>query len=452
MKVKIGKSVMWSTLLIIIIVLTCIVGGLGGLVHAASVTTFSQTYGGSSDDKANAMIQTSDGYAIAGWTASYGNGAYNFWLVTTTSSGSQNWTQTYGNQGDSSGDTEAYALVQTNDGGYALAGFTDSTGPGVYDFYLVKTDSSGNEQWAQSYGGTGDNEAYALAQTNDSGYILAGYTTENGGRQILLVKTYSNGTQEWSQTYGGPGDTEANAIIQTSDGGYVVAGTTDTAGNGGLDFFLMNVDSNGVELWNQTYGYAGDDVAYSLIQTSDGGYALAGYSYSFTDDYNNFFLVKTDANGNQQWNQTYDGGGDSEASSLVQTSDGGYAIAGSIDTSSGSGEAFWLVKTNANGDLTWSQQYEAGDSYATSLVQTSDGGYAIAGYTDATGAGGWDFYLVKTDSNGNTSTSSGFSWSSLEGIIIIAAIVIIVVGVLIFVIVRITRKPKQYQNYPSFPQ
>ena len=443
MKGKIGQLAAKSTLLLIcIILLANVVGGMGGVVHAASVTTFSKTYGGQFDEQANSLIQTSDGGdAMAGWTDSYGNGYYNFWLVKTDSSGNQNWTQAYG----SAGDNEAYALVQTSDNGYAIAGFTNASGAGVYSFWLVKTDSNGVIQWSKTYGGSGDNEAYALAKTSDGGFILAGYTTPaTGGRQILLVKTDSSGNVIWSQTYGGPGDTEANAVIQASDGNYAVAGTTDSAGAGGLDFYLMKVNSNGVMIWNQTYGGPGDDTAYSLVQTSDGGYALTGYSYSFSDGYNNFWLVKTDANGTMQWSQTYDGGSDSEAASLVTTSDGGFAIAGSIYTSSG--EAFWLVKTDTTGDMVWNQVYEPGDSYATSVIQTSDGGYAVAGYTDATGAGGNDFYLVKTTSTGATSTSSGFSWTSIEGLLIIAAIAIIVIGVVLFIIARTRRTPNP--NYP----
>ena len=196
--------------------------------------------------------------------------------------------------------------------------------------------------------------------------------------------------------------------------------------------------------WNQTYGGAGDDYAYSLVQSSDGGYALAGYSYSFSDGYNNFWLVKTDSNGNMLWSQTYDGGSDSEASSLIQTSDGGYAVAGSIQ--SNSGEAEWLVKTDATGNAQWNQTYTvSGDNYATSLIQTSDGGYAVAGYTDASGAGGYDFYLIKTTSTGAISTSSAFSWDSLEGFLIIGAIIFIVLGVVLFIIAR-TRKPTSFPH------
>ena len=144
------------------------------------------------------------------------------------------------------------------------------------------------------------------------------------------------------------------------------------------------------------------------------------------------------------FSNTYGGSGDEQANSVIQTSDGGYALAGSIQSSSG--EAYWLVKTDANGDAQWNQTYgSSGDNYATSLIQTSDGGYAVTGFTDASGAGGYDFYLVKTTSNGATSTSSAFSWDSLEGFLIIGAIVFILLGVILFIIAR-TRKPTSFPH------
>lgn len=421
------------------ILLANVAGIGGGIVHAASVATFTNTYGGQDDEQANSVIQTSDGgYALAGWTDSYGSGYYNFWLVKTDSQGNQQWTQPYG----ASGDSETSSLVQTSDDGYALAGFTNSTGAGVYSFWLIKTDSKGNMQWNKTYGGAGeDSEANAMIKTSDGGYLLAGYTTtpEVGGRQILLVKTDTNGNMIWNQTYGGAGSNVAYAVIQTSDGGYAVAGSTDVAGAGGNDFYLIKVNGNGAIEWSNTYGGVGDDYAYAVVQSSGGGYVLAGYSYSFSDGYNNFWLVKTDSNGNMMWNQTYDGGSDAEASSLIQTSDGGFAVAGSIQSSSG--EAEWLVKTDANGNPQWNQTYAAsGDNYANSLIQTNDGGYALGGYTDASGAGGYDFYLIKTTSTGTISTRSVFNWESIEGFLIIGAIILIVAGIVLFIIAR-TRKP-----------
>jgi predicted secreted protein len=151
--------------------------------------------------------------------------------------------------------------------------------------------------------------------------------------------------------------------------------------------------------WNQTYGGAGDDRAYSVINTTDGGYALAGYTNSFGAGGYDFWLVKTDSAGNMQWNQTYGGAGDDCARSIVQTSDGGYALAGYTYSFGAGGYDFWLVKTDSAGNMQWNQTYGGtGDDYAYSVVQTSDGGYALAGYTNSFGAGGYDFYLVKARS------------------------------------------------------
>jgi predicted secreted protein len=127
------------------------------------------------------------------------------------------WSKTYGGTNAN----VAYALVQTSDGGYALAGYTNSFGAGGYDFWLVKTDSNGNMQWNKTYGGTGDDEAAALVQTTDGGYALAGYTNSfgAGGYDFWLVKTDSNGNMQWNKTYGGSGNDYASDLVRTSDGG-----------------------------------------------------------------------------------------------------------------------------------------------------------------------------------------------------------------------------------------
>jgi hypothetical protein len=404
---------------------------------AMSPGDWSQTYGGSGDDFAYSVVQTSDGgYALAGFTDSSGAGDFDFYMVKADSAGNLNWSQTYGG----SGDDFAYSLVKTSDGGYALAGYTSSSGAGYYDFYMVKTDSAGNVQWSKTYGGTGDDEARSLIQTSDGGYALAGWTDSFGGSgyDFYLVKTDSSGNMLWNRTYRRAGDNQAYSIIQTSDGEYALAGHTDSSGAGGYDFYLVMTDVAGNMQWNMTYGGIGDDEAYSLIQTGDGGYALAGYTSSSSVGVNNFWLVKTNSTGAVQWSQTYGSSGDSEAYSLVQTSDGGYALGGFTDASGAGGYDVWLVKTDPAGGVQWSQTYGgSGDDFAYSVVQTSDGGYALAGFTDSSGAGGYDFYLIEIDSTGASSSSAGFNWSSIEGYVIIAAIAIIAVAAVLLIISRI---------------
>lgn len=405
--------------------------------NATSHRDWSKTYGGSSDDFAYSVVQTSDGgYALAGFTDSSGAGGFDFYLTKTDSAGNLNWSQTYGGPGDDF----AYSIVKTSDGGYALAGYTSSSGAGYYDFYLVKTDLAGNMQWSKTYGGTGDDEARSLIQTSDGGYALAGWTDSFGvsGYAFYLVKTDSSGNMIWNRTYGRAGDNQAYSIIQTSDGGYALAGFTDSSGAGGNDFCLVKTDAAGNMQWNMTYGGIGDDEVYSIIQTSDGGYALAGYTSSSSASLYSFWLVKTNSTGSRQWSQTYGSLGDSEAYALVQTSDGGYALGGFTNAAGAGGYDVWLVKTDSDGGVQWSQTYgDSGDDFAYSLVNTTDGGYALAGYTSSSGAGGNDFYLVKVDSTGVASPSASFNWSSLEGYVIIGAIAVIIVAVVLLIISRI---------------
>jgi parallel beta-helix repeat protein len=305
-------------------------------------TEWNRTYGGEDLDVAVAVVQTADGgYALAGITDTSGVNGYDALLVKTDSAGIIQWNMTYGG-------TEydvAYALVQTSDGGYALAGSTGSYGATGSWFWLVKTDLSGNAQWNKTYGGIypGNDGAYALVQTADGGYVLAGYTDSKGGGDFWLVKTNAIGNAQWNKSYGGVSQDWAYALVQTSDGGYALAGHTSSYGAGNDDVWLVKTDSAGNGQWNKTYGGTNKDIAEALVQTTDSRYLLAGYTKSQGAGVGDFWLVKTDSNGNVQWNKTYGGPAVDEAHALVQTSDGGYALAGATGSYGANGD-FWLVK------------------------------------------------------------------------------------------------------------
>jgi pimeloyl-ACP methyl ester carboxylesterase len=362
-------------------------------------TEWTQPYGGTSSDTARALVRTSDGgYAIAGYTNSYGAGQADAWLVKTDANGNTQWSKTYGGA-----DADyANALVQTVDGGYALAGLTYSYGAGGTDFWLVKADSSGNLQWSKTYGGTKTDIANTLIQTADGGYALGGMTVSycNGEADFWLVKTDANGNTQWTHAYGGTGYEQGQSLVQTVDGGYALAGWTDSYGAGADDFWLVKTDANGYAQWSKTYGGTWYDDAYALVQTVDGGYALAGNTIASVNSVQDFLLVKTDPAGNTQWTQTYGGAYDNGAFALVQTVDGGYALAGHtwmgppLNTWD-----FWLVKTDSAGNAKWNKNFGGADTdIAYALVQTGDGGYALAGYTKSFGAGNSDFWLVKVGS------------------------------------------------------
>jgi hypothetical protein len=356
------KLFLASTVLIVLVSLP-LIGSVG-----ASSEMWSQTYGGTDSDAAEALVQTSDGgYAIAGYTTSFGAGSYDFWLVKTDKNGKMEWNQTYGGAGNE----HAYSLVETSDGGYAL------TGSGLF----VKTDAYGVMEWNQTYGGV------SLIETSDGGYAIAGSKNDD----FSIVKIDASGNKEWNRTYGGPEVERAHSLVETSEGGFALAGgTTVSEGNGhsAWRFWLVRTDEDGDMLWNQTYGIANDE-AYSLVRTSDGGFALAGTTYIWdpatlgAGNYD-FWLVKTDESGNMEWNQTYSGG---RAYALVEASDGGFALAGGS----------LLIKTDAYGVMEWNQTY-GGVVYA--LVETSDGGYALTGGIRSLDTENDDFWLAKTDEYG----------------------------------------------------
>jgi len=365
---------------------------------------WTQTYGGTSNDYAQSVVQTSDrGYALTGYTYSYGAGSADFWLVKTDSNGNVKWNQTYGGAGDE----RAFSVVQTSDGGYALAGDTSSYGIGYFSFWLVKTDPAGNMQWSRTYGIGIASRCYSMVQTSDGGYALFGLTWDWGPRGLasnfLLVKTDLNGNVQWSRTYGGAD--LASSMVQTSDGGYALAGCTWSYGTGSRDFWLVKTDSAGNMLWNKTYGGADHDQANSVVQTSDGGYALAGLTTSFGAGGDDFWLVKTDSAGNMQWNQTYGGTKDDQANSVVQTLDGGYVLTGTTASYGAGGNDFWVIKTDPHGNMEWSQTYggTSGDA-ANSVILTNDGGFALTGTTASYGAGQSDFWLIKIGTLGPTAS------------------------------------------------
>jgi len=392
------KAILISSLLLAIVILTCILPlGRNSFVDGSSTSsiTWSKTYGGAGNDGAYNLIQTIDGgYALAGYFSPSGNNNQDYWLIKTDLSGTVQWNKTYGGVGID----DAYAVLATTDGGYALAGFTNSSGAGNYDGWLVKVDSTGNMQWNKTYGGATADDLYTVFQTNDGGYVLAGYTTSFGAGAAdgRFIKVDSSGNLLWSQTYGGTGVDDIVSMVKTSDGGYALVGFTRSFGAGGTDFWLVKVDSEGVLQWNKTYGGPSDDSAHTVIQTSDGGYALAGFTNSFGQGDKDFWLVKVDSSGNMDWNKTFGGTGTDDATSLVKTNDGGYVLAGST-TSSGAGSSDVLVvKVDSSGNLLWSQTCGGtGADYAYSIIQTSDGGYAFVGNTASFGIGSTDCYLVK---------------------------------------------------------
>jgi uncharacterized delta-60 repeat protein len=323
------------------------------------------------------------------------------------------WSRTFG--GDSW--EECHSVQQTSDGGYIMAGVTGSFGAGDFDFWLVKTNECGDSLWSQTYGGYDWDQSASVQQTSDGGYVVAGFTQSYGEPwgDIFLVKTNAIGDQVWSRTYGGDAEDGCKSVRQTPDGGYILGGLTQSFGAGGCDFWLVKTDEEGGSLWNGTFGGSGHDVCLSMEQTSDDGYILAGYTESFGAGLRDFWMVKTNADGDSLWSRTFGGSGYDVCEAVQQTSDGGYILAGCTESFGVGSYDIWLVKTNANGDSLWSRTFGGNDyDWCYSVQQTSDGGYILAGYTGSFGAGLSDSWLVKTDANGDSLWSRTFGGSDVD--------------------------------------
>lgn len=295
-------------------------------------------------------------------------------LVKTTSRGNKEWRKTFERV------QRVDSVIQTLDGGYVLATHIYPR-PGHSDIWFAKFDSKGRKKWSKTYGGSGDDWNCSVVQTQDGGYALAATTSSYGGgdSDFWLMKTDSQGNREWEKIYGGTDSDVESMMIQTHDCGYALVGRTNSYCTNGEAFWLVKTDSQGNMEWNKTFGEYVLYVGVSVVQTQDGGYALATTSY--TSRVEDFWLIKTDSQGHKEWERTYGGSDRDESLSLIQTSDGGYALAGWTE-SYGSGDSdFWLVKADSKGNKEWSQTYGgADDDQAVSVVQTQDNGYALAGY------------------------------------------------------------------------
>ncbi len=374
-------------------------------------------FGGSGSEGAKFVQQTADGgYIVAGYTdfndgdvsgnhdtiSSYSD----MWVVKLDGSGNIQWQKCLGG----SNEDRASSIQQTTDGGYIVAGYassndgdvsgwhngTNNYGYPTYDMWVVKLDDSGNIQWQKCLGGSSSDVAYSIQQTADGGYIVAGKINSNDGDvsgwhngtdedgnstyDMWVVKLDGNGNIQWQKCLGGSNNEWAYHISQTTDGGYIVVGDTysndgdvsgwhsgtDNYGNSTSDMWVVKLDGSGNIQWQKCVGGNNYDAAISIEQTSDGRYIVAGYTYSnngdvsgnhdTTGNYSDVWLVKLSSNGDTVWTKCIGGSLWDYAYSIQQTNDGGYIMAGYTRSNDGDVSGYhdtissysdiWVVKLN----------------------------------------------------------------------------------------------------------
>jgi hypothetical protein len=302
---------------------------------------WNRIFGGSGEDLGYFVLETDDGdYVVTGTTSSFGIGEERLWLLKTDSDGNRQWERTFGGFVSSAGDG-GWSLDQTDDGGFIVTGYTKSFGTGNKDLWLVKTDSLGNGEWDRAFGGSKDDVGMSVLQTRDSGYIVAGRTASYGSGKddIWLLKTDSSGKENWNRTFGGRSDDVAFQVVELEDG-YALVGRTESSRLSGKRAFLIKTDPSGKVVWDRAYSE--DSAGICMQRTSDGGFIIAGRIESKSG--RDALLIKADSAGQMVWTLPLESSGEETATAISETSDGGYLMAGISSICTSCAEDLWLIK------------------------------------------------------------------------------------------------------------
>ena len=358
--------------------------------------TFQKTYGGNDYEEANEVVQTNDdGFIVVGYTETFGAGNRDFYVVKTQPDGDTIWTKTFGGANYD----QAHCITKADESHYIIGGYTSSFGAGG-DIYLIKIDENGNAIWTKAIGTQDNDHISKIRKTSDGGFIICGDIEHWGQYKYYIVKTDSNCDTIWTKAYDYG---IAKSIIQTNDGGYALIVYPYSTSYWRYDFQLVKLNQFGEIIWSKFYGGQDPDfeIGFALEQTTDNGYLLAGRADGYGSGASDFLIIKTNNAGDSLWSKTFGGASDERAFTVIKTSDGGFLIGGYTGTFGGGFFDFYIVKTDENGDSLWTRTYGGSwQEMAYDIKETNDGGFVIAGYTQTYGAGLFDFYLVKTDANG----------------------------------------------------
>lgn len=409
-------------------------------VSATGVPQWNKTFGGSGHEWLDAVSQTADGgYILGGHSASgvtgdktsASRGGYDYWIVKTDANGVKEWDRTFGG---SSGDY-LFATFQTPDGGYFLAGYSQSgisgdrtqASRGGVDYWVLKLDANGNKLWDKAFGGSSQDELYSALQTADGGYILAGRSSSGvsgektqpsqGGFDYWIVKIDANGSKQWDRTYGAPGTDLLSAIQQVEDGGFLLIGGTwsGVGGNksepsrGGSDYWIVKVDSSGALEWEKTLGGSADDYANAGLAIGGGGYVVAGYSASGVSGDKtstcrgdkDYWCIKLTGEGYIVWDRTMGGSG-ADWLYGIQSPVASHYLLGGWSSSGVSGEKteasrglgdFWIVELDE-----WSIRVP--DGCVVGGHSSSGGTTGQDGDRTENCRGGLDYWIMRLNDSG----------------------------------------------------
>jgi hypothetical protein len=396
-----------------------------------------KNYGGSKNDVANAVVKTQDGgAAVLGYTQSI-NGdisdktteGFDFWVLKLDADGNLQWNKTFGGSEDDRGND----ILQTNDGGYAILGYSTSSdqdvpgNAGSQDFWMVKLDANGAISWSKTFGYLGADSGTSLLQTADNSYLITGIldVTASGGQgnsrnsqrhaggDIWAIKLSENGDLQWSKYFGGSFTDAPFGVVETEDQNFIIAGSSDSAdvdiskNNGSYDFWVLKITSEGSLLWERSFGGSEIDEGRAITSTNDGNFIIVGDTRSADKDVSNnhgaadVWIIKMNTDGNLIWEKTIGGSSFDVARSVTKTQDNGFIISGSsrsLDdgfTNQGQNDAL-LLKIDSEGNLIWKQTIGGSEiDFFYDAVQLNNTTLIAVGETNS--------------SNGDLTENKGFS-------------------------------------------
>ncbi|WP_046758967.1 hypothetical protein [Kordia jejudonensis] len=395
-----------------------------------------KTIGGTEEDTAQDIVLTPDGgYAIVGFTKSidgditdHSSEQNDYWVTRLDADGNILWSKTYGGSADDRGE----AIESTSDGGFIITGYSRSadedvnTNNGFYDQWIVKLDAGGNIQWEQSLGFSGSDQAFDIIQTSDGGYFTTGFLdiTASGGQgnvgrpntpsgsfdmpehgvgEFWCHKLDANGTIIWSRYFGGTNNDRSYATLETNDNHFILAGSSEsddfdvTSSQGSYDFWVVKISNTGDLIWQKSYGGSGIEIGYDIEKTNDGNYIVVGDTRSADGNIANlkgssdFWVIKiSDTDGSLLWERTYGGTDFESARAVTVLQDGGFAIAGSAksnntDVNANYGQNdIWVIKISDNGNLTWEKNFGGSQlDLAYGIIETTDEKLVVVGNTQS---------------------------------------------------------------------
>ncbi len=300
-----------------------------------------------------------------------------------------------------------YSVKQTADGGFVFCGFTENQSASERDILLFKTSNDGSTLWIKSFTDSYTDQGWFVDVTSDKGFILAATTSLSPKSQVpvkysgQLIKTDSNGNQLWKQTFTFGNYTNFTTVRQTADGGYIVCGTEYNSDKG----ILLKTDASGQETWRKYFG--GLVELTSIGKTADGGFILCGSIKSVSTAPTDIYIIRANSSGDTLWTKTFGDSSDNTSRTIKETTSGNFILCG-YNTNTPQGASGFVKLIDANGGEIWNSDFHNDNIQALeSITTTNDNQFLAVGRESFSSTS--QAYLLKVDGTGNKVWQKSFN-------------------------------------------